>query len=183
MTDDPASSDEPDHATKEQVTAREEAARARDPALLSPAPSLEAFAAIQRHLASIDFSAIRATERAIEQSGAFKKMVDTQDAIAREFARSVDFSRLDDTYRALTQVGPAVQAMAAQQRWAESLASSIDFTALNNALASSAALESLARTSEAFNRSLREQTEFFGRIAEAVTFNLPVIDIQGLAVG
>jgi hypothetical protein len=69
--------------------------------------------------------------------------------------------------------------MAAQQQWAESLAKSIDFTALNNALAASAALDSFARSDEAFNESLRGQTQFLARIVETV-IRIAAIDVPGL---
>lgn len=71
-------------------------------------------------------------------------------------------------------------AQAAQQQWAQSLARSIDFAALNDAVAASAALGSYTRTSEAFNESLRKQTEYLARIADQVTFNLPSVDLAGL---
>jgi len=180
VTDDPDPPDEPDEASEGEASAGEEPSAEIVPALRGSAPSLEAFAAIQRHLASFDFSAIHAAQRAIEQAGTFQKIVDVQDAIAKNFARSVDFSRLAETHKALIDAGVTTQAMAAQQRWAESLAKSIDFSALNKALVSSAALDSFTRTSTALNESLRKQTELFARIAETATFKVPTIDIPGL---
>lgn len=143
-------------------------------------PSLEAFASIQRSLAGIDFSAVRAAQRAIEQSGPFKQIVEAQNAIAKNFARSIDFTGIAAALKGITEGGVAVQAMAAQRQWAETLAKSIDFSALNSAVASSAALDSLARTSSAFSESLRKESELFSRIAENITFALPTIDITGL---
>lgn len=180
VDDDADSSDEFNDGPAHQSSADEELPERTHPVVRGSMPSLDAFVKIQRHLASIDFSAIRAAQHAIQQADAFQKIIATQDAIAKSFAQSVDFSRLTEAHHALTETGVTVQAMAAQQRWAESLANSIDLTALNNALASSAALDSFARTSEAFNQSLREQTEFLARIAEAVTIKLPAIDIPGL---
>jgi hypothetical protein len=146
---------------------------------LGSVPSLDAFAAIQRHLASIDFSAITAAQRAIEQAGVFK-VIEAQDAIVKNFARSFDFSHLTDTYRTIIESSAAAQAVAVQQQWAESLARSIDFTALSDAAAASAALTSYTRTSAAFDESLRKQTEYLAQIAKQVTFNLPTVDIAWL---
>jgi hypothetical protein len=180
VTDDPGIPDEPDDANEEETSQDEEASTDRGPAFRSSAPSLDAFASIQRYLASIDFSAIHAAQRAIEQAGTFKRIAGAQDAIARNFARSLDFKNIAATHRALIEAGAAAQAMAAQRRWAESLAKSIDFPALNRAVAASAALDSWARTSAAFNQSLRKQTELFASIAEDIKFKLPAIDLPGL---
>jgi len=180
VTDEPDPRDEPDKSSGEETAPGDEAPVERGPAVRGSVRSLDAFAAIQRHLVSLDFSAIHAAQRAIGQAGTLQKIVDAQDAIAKNLARSVDFSHLAEIHRALIDAGVTAQAVAAQQRWAESLAKSIDFSALNRALMSSAALDSLARTSTAFNESLRKQTEYFTRIAETVTFKLPPIDIPGL---
>jgi hypothetical protein len=152
----------------------------RGPVFRTSSPSLDAFAAIQRSLASIDFSAVQAAQRAFEQADAFKKIIETQEAIAKNFAGSIDFSGIASTHKAIVDAGAAVPATVAQQKWAESLAKSVDFSALNRAVSSSAALDEWARTSASFNESLRKQTELFARIAEGVTFKLPSIDMPGL---
>jgi hypothetical protein len=143
-------------------------------------PSLDAFAAIQRSLASIDFSAVQAAQRAFEHTGALKKIIEAQEAIAKDFARSIDFSGIAATHKAIVDAGLAMQAVGAQKQWADSLAKSLDFAALNRAVSSSAALHEWTRTSAAFNESLRTQTELFARVAEGITFQLPTIDIPGL---
>jgi hypothetical protein len=179
MSDDPEMPDDPDEENKEGASDQEEPAES-GPVFRGSLPSLDAFAAIQRSLASIDFSAIEAAQRAIEQTGAFAKIIEAQEAIAKNFARSIDFSGIAATHKAIADAGVAAQAMTAQHQWAESLAKSLDFAALNRAVASSAALDEWARTSAAFNESLRKQTELFARIAEGITFKLPTIDLPGL---
>jgi len=89
------------------------------PASRGSVPSLGAFAAIQRNLASIDFSAIRAAQHALEQGGVFQKIVEAQEEIAKNFARSIDFSGIAATHKAIVDFGGA-QAVAAQKQWAES---------------------------------------------------------------
>lgn len=84
-------------------------------------PSLDAFAGIHPSLASIDFTAIQAAQRAFEQAGAFKKIIEAQEAIAKDFARSIDFSGLAATHKAIVDAGGATQAMAAQKQWGEYL--------------------------------------------------------------
>lgn len=180
VTDDPRPGEEPVEPADEHTRADEEVPPDRDPVERAGLPSLNHFSAVQRHLASFDFSAVHAAQRAIKQADVFKKVMEAQDAIASAFARSIDFSRLIDTYRAVIGAGAVSQARAAQQRWAESLAKSIDYSALSDALTSSAALDSFLRSSEVFNQSLREQTELFAQIARTVTFELPTIDISGL---
>lgn len=143
-------------------------------------PSLDAFASIQRSLARIDLAAIRAAQRAVEESGALRKFAEAQNAVVANFARSIDFTRIAAAVQGLTDAGATAQAMAAQRQWAETLAQSVDFSALNSAVASSAVLDSLARTSSAFSESLRKETELFSRIAERITFDLPTIDMSGL---
>jgi hypothetical protein len=180
VTDDPEVPDERDDASEEETLLDEEASAGRGAAFRGSAPSLDSFAWIQRYLASIDFSASHAAQRAIEQAGTFQKIAEAQDAVARNFARSLDFRSIAETHMALIHAGAAAQAMAAQKQWAESLAKSIDLPALNRAVAATAGLDSWARTSAAFNESLRKQTELFARIAEDITFKLPTIDIGGL---
>lgn len=180
MTGNPDSSEHPTGAPEEEGSSEQaspDAAQDRRLAL----PSLGSFAAIQRQLASLDFVAIQAARRMSEQAAPFKQVVEAQDAIAREFARSIDFSRLAETIRGFTEGGTVSVALDAQQRWAESLAKSIDFTALNRALISGTALSSFVRTGEAFHESLREQAELLARLRETVTFNLPQLDLRGLA--
>lgn len=179
MNDEPEVPRDPDEDSEEGTSDPGEPAE-RGPVVRRSVPSLEAFAAIQRTLASIDFSAIQAAQRAIEQVGAVKKIVDAHEAIANSFAGSIDFSGIAATHRAIVDAGIAAPAMAAQKQWAESLARSIDFSALDRAVSSSAALDDWARTSPAFNESLRKETEFFARIAESITFKLPSIDIPRL---
>lgn len=179
MSDDPETPGDPDKENEDETSDQGQPAE-RGPVVGGSVPSLDAFAAIQRSLASIDFSAVRAAQRAVEEAGAFKKIIEVQDAIAKNFARSIDFSRIAATHRAIVDAGLAGQAMAAQKQWAETLAKAIDFSALNRAVSSSAALDEWARTSVAFNESLRKQTELFARIAEGITFKLPTIDIAGL---
>ena len=171
--------DEPGVENEGEDSAGEEQPAKRGPGPRFSMPSLDAFAAIQRHIAFIDFPAINAAQRLFDQSG-IAKALEAQDAIAKHFARSVDFARLTETHRRILDSGLVGHAQAAQRQWAESLARSIDFTALNNAVAASAALDSYTRTSEAFNESLRKQTEYLARIADQVTFSLPTVDLSGL---
>lgn len=178
MSDDPEMPGGPDEENEEEPLDQAEPTE-HGPVYRGSVPSLEAFAAIQRNLASIDFSAIRAAQRALERGGVFQKIVEAQEEIAKNFARSIDFSGIAATHKAIVDFGGA-QAVAAQKQWAESLATSVDFSALNRAVSSSAALDEWARTSTAFSETLREQTELFARIAESVPFKLPTIDVPGL---
>lgn len=180
MSNDPELPDESNGANEEEPAPDGEGAAGAGPVFRGSGRSLDAFASIQRLLASIDFSAIRAAQRAIDQTETLRKVVETQGVIAENFARSLDFSRIAATYKALVDTGSTAQAMAAQKQWADSLAKSVDFSALSRAVASSAALDSWASTSAAFNESLRKQTEFFARIAEDITFKLPTIDTSKL---
>lgn len=180
MRNDSELPDESKGADEEETAPGEEGGAEPGPIFGGPVRSLDAFASIQRLLASIDFSAVQAAQRVIGQTETIRKVVEAQDVIAENFARSLDFSRIAATHKALVDTGATAQAMAAQKRWADSLAKSIDFSALNRAVASSAVLDSWARTSAAFNESLRKQTEFLARIAEDITFKLPAIDTSRL---
>lgn len=143
---------------------------------------LDAFSATQRQLAAIDFSALTAAQRLVEQTTTFKipAIIAAQDAIAKNFAKSIDFSQLAATHRALIDAGATVKAAVTQKRWAEALATSVDVSALNQALASTAALDASTKPITAFIDSLRPQAEFFSRISENFTFKLPKIDVPGL---
>ncbi len=174
MDEDPEGPDEPE----DEVT--DEAPSVGAPADSAVTPSLDAFASIQRSLAGIDFAAMWAAQRVVEQSEAFKQIFEAQNAIAKNIARSIDFSGIAATLKGITDAGANAQAIAAQRQWAETLARSIDFSALNRAVASSAALESWARASSAFSESLRKESELLSRIAESIAFDLPTIDITGL---
>jgi hypothetical protein len=109
-------------------------------------PSLDAFAAVQRNIASMDFSAVRAGQRAFQHAGAFKTIIEAQEAITKNFARSIDFSGIAATRKAIVDAGFAGRAMAAQKQWAQTLANSLDFSALSRAASSSAALDEWARS-------------------------------------
>jgi hypothetical protein len=65
VTDDPGVPDETDDANEDETSRDEDAWTNRGPAFRGSVPSLDAFASIQRYLASIDFSAIHAAQRAI----------------------------------------------------------------------------------------------------------------------
>ncbi len=179
VNDDPEPRGDQEKESEEETSDQEEPAD-RGIAFGGPVPSLEAFAAAQRSLASFDFSAIQAAQRALERADSFKTIIETQEAIAKNFARSIDFSSIAVTHKAIVDVGVTAQAMAAQAQWADSLAKSIDFSALNRAVSSSAALDQWARSSAVLNESLRKQTDFFARIAEGISFRLPTIDVRGL---
>lgn len=179
VNDDPEALGDPDEENEEGTSDQDEPTERR-PIFPWSGPSLDAFAAIQRRLAALDFSAIQAAQHVFEQPGAFKKVIEAQDAITKNFARSIDFSGIAATHRAIADIGFSTQAVAAQKQWAESLAKSVDFSALNRAVSSSKALADWARTSAAFNESLRKETELFARIAEGITFKLPTIDTPGL---
>lgn len=140
-----------------------------------PIRGLEAFSAIQRQLASMDFTALTAIQHAIAPATAFKipQIFAAQDAIAKNFARTIDFSRLASTHNALIGAGALSAATTAQTQWAASLAKAVDFSALNQAIASSTALTAFTKLAE----SLKQQTDFFARIAENLRFDLPKIDI------
>ncbi|MGE0881343.1 MAG: hypothetical protein AB7L13_24420 [Acidimicrobiia bacterium] len=178
MNDNPEALDEPeDEDGGGREDERPETVARVDSSVTS---SLDAFASIQRSLAGVDFSAIRAAQRAVEQSGALRKFLEAQSAVVENFARSIDFTGIATALKGIADTGAAAQAMAAQRQWAEALAQSIDFSALNSAVASSAALDSLARTNAAFVESLRKESELFSRLAERITFDLPAIDMSGL---
>jgi hypothetical protein len=73
VTDDPGVPDETDDANEDETLRDEDAWTNRGLAFRGSVPSLDAFASIQRYLASIDFSAIQATQRAIEQGARSSK--------------------------------------------------------------------------------------------------------------
>jgi hypothetical protein len=144
-----------------------------------PFRGLDAFSAIQRELAAVDFTALTAAQRAIEQATAFKipEILAAQDAVAKHFAGSIDFSRLASTHNALINAGALSAATAARTKWADSLAKAVDFTALRDAVVSSTALTAISDANKALTASIQRQTEVFARIAESVTFKLPAIDV------
>ncbi|HUV57759.1 MAG TPA: hypothetical protein VMV96_03015 [Acidimicrobiales bacterium] len=179
MYNDPEVPGDPEEQNKLETSDQDEPAE-RGSVFRASIPSLDAFAAIQRNLAFIDFSAVQAAQRSFEHTGVLKKITEAQEAIAKDFARSINFSGIAATHKAIVDAGLAAQAMGSQKQWADSLAKSLDFAALNRAVSSSAALHEWARTSAAFNESLRKQTELFARVAEGITFKLPTIDIPGL---
>lgn len=178
MNNDPKVPGDPDEQDKLGTSDQGEPAE-RGSVSRASIPSLDAFAAIQRSLVSVDFSAVQAAQGALEHTGALKKFIEAQEEVAKDFARLIDFSGIAATHKAIVDAGLA-QAVGAQKQWADSLAKSLDIAALNRAISSSAALHEWARTSAAFNESLRKQTELFARVADGITFWLPKIDSPGL---
>lgn len=140
---------------------------------------LDDFLAAQRSLASMDFLAIQAAQRFSLETDALRKIVEAQEAIAKEFSRSFDFTHITEALNALTDTG-VTEAIAAQKKWADSLSASIDFPALGRAVAASAKLDEWARTSAVFDESPRKQTEVFAQLAKRITFELPTIDFSEL---
>lgn len=92
MNDDPEAPGDPGEESEDATSDQGERAE-RGLVFRGSIPSLDAFAAIQRSLASFDFSAIQAAQRAFEQPGAFKKIIEAQEVIAKNFARSIVPSR------------------------------------------------------------------------------------------
>ena len=130
-----------------------------------PFRDLRAFSDLQRQLATSNFSALTAAQRALdEQSATASKIAGvlaTGNAVAKNFARSIDFKRLAASQKALSNEGVLRAAKAGQTQWAESLAKAIDVTALNKAIALGAAMDTTVAD------SLRRQTtEVFARIAD-----------------
>lgn len=180
MTDDPRVPDEHDESEEDDAPANEEETPARRSPSRGAFPALGAFSVIQRQLAAIDFSALTAAQRAVEQATAFRipEIVAAQEVVAKHFAHSIDFSHLAAAHKALVvDAGAITNTVAAQEQWADSLAKSVDFSALNNALASSAALTAFTETSNALTESLQRQTDVFARITEGISFKLPTIDV------
>jgi hypothetical protein len=177
MPDDPdRPSDPEDHPPSDA-----DAAPADDtPHAPEPMRGLEAFSALQRQLAAIDFTALTAAQHAIAQATAFKipQIFAAQDAVAKHFAQTIDFSRLASTHKALIDAGALNAAMTAQTQWAASLAKSVDFSALNQAIVSSTALTAFTETHRALAEKLTQQTDFFAKIAGNFQFELPEIDIS-----
>lgn len=142
-------------------------------------PALGAFADIQRQLAAIEFPAVRAAQRAIEQSAVFRlpEVWAAQDLVAKHFAQSIDFSHLTHAYKAISDAAAISGAVATQKQWADSLAKSIHFPALENALASSAALAAFTENNAALLKSIQDQSDLFARITEGINLKLPTIDV------
>jgi hypothetical protein len=141
---------------------------------------LSAFASAQRSLVSIDFSAIQAAQKALQQSPGLAALVEAQQAIAANFAKSIDFAAVAEAHRKILGAGFWTTGGEAQKQWGESLAKSLDFPAITEMLKSSAALESFVFEGSAFRESLREQTELFARISETISSRIPKIDLSGL---
>jgi hypothetical protein len=148
-------------------------------------PALDAFASIQRQLAVMDLSAVRAAQRAIAESAAFglPEVWAVQDLVAKHFANSVDFSGLADARKAIDEASSVTSAFAAQQQWADSLAKSIRLPALEDALASSAALAAFTKSNQALLDSIRDQTDLLARIAEGIDVTLSTVDFSKLLEG
>jgi len=145
-------------------------------------PALDAFASIQRQLAAIDLSAVRAAQRAIAESEAFRlpEVWAAQDLVAKHFAQSVDFSRLTDAHKVINNASAVTSAFAAQRQWADALAKSIRLPALEDALASSAALAAFTKSNQALLDSIKNQTNLFARITEGIDLKLPRVDFSKL---
>ena len=134
---------------------------------------LSGFALIQRSLASIDFSAIQAAQRALDNQG-LGKLAETQRTIAESFAKSIDFGVVADAQRTFAKsVLPAEEV---RLQWAEVLSKSIDFSAISDAMQQSTGLETFLRDSAAFQEQLRQQTELFAQISEQLAASMPKVD-------
>src|SRR5205085_2318372 len=60
-------------------------------------PAFDVLPAIQRYIASIDFTAVRAAQQVVKESDAFRRLADAHNAIMSSFAHSIDFTRLTET--------------------------------------------------------------------------------------
>jgi hypothetical protein len=145
-------------------------------------PELDAFASIQRQLAAIDLPAVRAAQRAIAESGAFRlpEVWAAQDLVAKHFAHSVDFSRLTDAYKVISEASAVTNTFAAQQLWADALSKSIHLPALKDALASSAALAAFTNSNQVLLDAIKDQTDVFGEITWGIDLRFPEIDFSEL---
>jgi hypothetical protein len=140
--------------------------------------NVEAFRSLQRHIAGLDLSAVRAAQRAVESalsSVNIAAIVAAQDTIARYIAQSLDFSGLQAAGKALAAAANLTAAPEAQQRWAQTIAASIDLSALrraNEALVSSPALAPVRQAQESWAEAVARQVDFTA-LADKVTIALP----------
>lgn len=138
---------------------------------------LSAFASLQRSLASIDFCAIQAAQRALGDQE-MRKLAETQRVIANSFARSIDFGAVADAQKALARsVFPAEKV---RLQWAEALSKSIDFTSISDAIQQSTGLDTFLRDSAGFQEQLRQQTDLFAQLSEQLAASLPKFDTTKL---
>lgn len=158
--------------------AAEEGIPVRRAAPVGRFPALDAFSSIQRQLAAIDFTSVRAAQRGFDQSAAFRirEVVTVQDLVAKHFAQSIDFSRLTAAFKVITDTSAITNIFAAQTKWADSLVKAIHFPALEGALASSAAFATFMESNAALLESVKGQADTFARIAAAVDLKLPRFD-------
>ena len=138
---------------------------------------LEAFAALQRNLAVTNFSALAATQRAIEQSARLPDFAAAQDAIAKSFARSIDFASLTATLKTLDEA--AERTAAVVEQWSDSLRTAINLSALRDALEASASLVEFSAIGEAL-AEVAPPGDLLGQFAERITLSLPEIDFSDL---
>jgi hypothetical protein len=144
---------------------------------------VEVFRSLQRHIAGLDLSAVRAAQRAAESaisSVNIAAIVAAQDTIARNIARSLDFSGLQAAGEAFAAAAVVTAASEAQQRLAQSIAASIDVSALrraNEVLASSAALAAVRQAQESWAETVARQVDFTV-LADKLAITLPEIEID-----
>jgi hypothetical protein len=139
---------------------------------------LDDFARLQRQLAAVDFTALAAARRSIENatSNQIPGIVAAQDSIAKSFGQSVDFTLLAATYKSVSKDATLEAITTAQKRWAESLGNAIDVSALDRALESTKAIASFSTASQALVDVFRQEKELLARIADSARFTLPRFD-------
>jgi hypothetical protein len=143
--------------------------------------NVEAFRSLQRHIAGLDLSAVRAAQRAIESAFSsvnIAAIVAAQDTIVRNIARSIDFSGLQAAGKALAATAD-LTAATETQRWAQTIAASIDLSALrraNEALVSSAAFAAFRQAQKSWAEAVALQVDFTA-LADKLTIALPRMEI------
>lgn len=158
--------------------AEDDASADQDIALVSRFAQLGAFANLQRQLVGIDFAAVSAARRAVEQSAGLRLpgFWATQDLVTKHFAGSIDFPALTSALKGITESATISGVVAVQRQWADSLAKSIHFPALEKAFTSSAALAALAQSNTELLGAVTVQGDVLRRIAEGIQPKLPTIE-------
>ncbi|MEY2422816.1 MAG: hypothetical protein QOI95_2883 [Acidimicrobiaceae bacterium] len=129
--------------------------------------NLEAFSSLQRHIARLDLSAVRAMQQAASQalapSAEMQQFADMQKELFADIGRSIDLSGVQNVFRdAQAAVGRAAVADM-QKTWAETLANSTDMSALtaaNDALLKSVDFAKLGETQQHIRDVIAARVDF-----------------------
>ena len=144
---------------------------------------IRAFAAAQRNLAAVDFSAWRDVQRTFagQHTALIEQVAAAQTTLLANFAKSIDFSRIAEVARASLGTPSIVAAVASTREWTKTLSSAFNPPSLSTAVATSGMLGQILGPTGPVAAMMLRQNEQIAGLLKRSQWSFPKIDLGRFA--